>query len=475
MDQRGQQQEGYFAYRVDFHLETQAGHFYGNGKLKPWIFLHLSCQRYAHERLADSNVGRDISVLIGIHEERLSLAPIDTTLVRLVIEKNKKTGFTWKLQLPDLLAAFKARGLENPAVVLECPAAFGNLGEGSEDQKDEYYLVHAEGYEYGDEKSISGHSIKTGYSLRERGDVIARILEDLNGILVPDGPMERDFPAPNGSKTPKAMRNFEYISKLPTFNPEQQARLGPEGMEQRIKERLWERQGIVAEAIQRALRGETTPLFILWHEADTYQAVEEQMRHAFQLNKEDAFPPAFTPSPFWIDDPTLLRPLDTAGLVPADGRAFGDQMRKQHVAKREAWRSFLQRIVPSGSATRLAIIEIGKSRQPGIYPQQNIRGAVRDACALEGIASQMVQTVRRTNKGQAGRDEGQEEEIYSPATKGRVLNAVLDLSLRHLGALYGEPSKIYERAQLPCSTAQALDVIAFCRIKKNGSFNRPLA
>ncbi len=44
-----QEKEGYFAYRLDFHAQTQAGRFNNTGYLKPWIFLHLSCQRYAHE------------------------------------------------------------------------------------------------------------------------------------------------------------------------------------------------------------------------------------------------------------------------------------------------------------------------------------------------------------------------------------------------------------------------------------------
>ena len=471
IDQYGHFQRGYFAYRLDFHLETQAGRFYRTGKLKPWVFIHLSCQRYGHERLTEFNFGRDISVLIGMNEERLPFAPQDTTLVRLVVEKNKGE-FAWKLQLPKLLAAFNARKLENPAAILDHPAAFGNLHQSSGSKKDEYYLVHAEGYEYGDEKS-SGHAIKTGYSLRERGDVIASVLKDLQGVLVPDIPMERDFPAPNGAKTPIAMRDFEHISKLPAFSVQQQGRLGPGGMDQRVRERLRERQSLVAEAIRRALRGEPMHLFVFWREADTLQAVEEQLRHAFRLTKEEALPSGITS--IWIDNPTLLQPLDTEQLSPASGRSFDDQLRKQHIKKREDWRSFLQRVVPPRSGISFAMIEIGRSKQKGVYPQQSIYGAVRDACALESIPSQMLQTVTRTAKNQEEAEGGQAEETFSSKTKGRVLNAVLDLSLRQMGALYGEPHKIYEWAQLPAPISQELDVIAFCRVRKNIAFNDTLA
>ena len=66
------------------------------------------------------------------------------------------------------------------------------------------------------------------------------------------------------------------------------------------------------------------------------------------------------------------------------------------------------------------------------------------------------------------KQEKPEEPIsYSKAVKGRTLNAVLDITLRHTGTLYGLPSEIYQAAKIPESLTQQLDVIAFCRIKKN--------
>ena len=47
-DGEDKEKEGYFAYRLDFHVQTRAGRFNKANHLKPWIFLHLSTQRYAH-------------------------------------------------------------------------------------------------------------------------------------------------------------------------------------------------------------------------------------------------------------------------------------------------------------------------------------------------------------------------------------------------------------------------------------------
>ncbi|BAY67591.1 pPIWI_RE module domain-containing protein [Anabaena sp. FACHB-709] len=46
LDENGKERTGYFVYRLDFRLQTQAGRFNEISQIKPWIFLHLSCQRY---------------------------------------------------------------------------------------------------------------------------------------------------------------------------------------------------------------------------------------------------------------------------------------------------------------------------------------------------------------------------------------------------------------------------------------------
>lgn len=220
-DSNGKEREGYFAYRLDFRVQTQAGRFNAIDKLKPWVFTHLSCQRYAHEPLVETNYDRDISVLMGMNEARLSGYDVDSTLVRLVID-NSRGGQDkpWKFQLPELLAAFKARELIKPETILANPAAHGNLDDQPSCQKDEYYIVHAEGYKYQHESHKRNHSVKPSFSLRERGDIIAQVLELLNGTLIPDSSINSDIPAPSGRNTPLAMRGYDYVSKPSYFTPE---------------------------------------------------------------------------------------------------------------------------------------------------------------------------------------------------------------------------------------------------------------
>ncbi|MEH2354186.1 RNaseH domain-containing protein [Nostoc sp.] len=449
-DNNSKEREGYFAYRLDFNVQTQAGRFNNNGNLESWIFLHLSCQRYPHEPLLDGNYGRDISVLMGMNKARLSDYEVDSTLVRLVIENNgKEKENLWRLQLPELLASFKARALEQPENILNNPATLGNLNNSINwGDRDEYYLIHVEGYGYEHEKRKRGHSIKTGFSFVERGDIIARVLEPLNGVLIPDNPMQSDIPTPSGQKVPLAMRNYEFISR---------PRKGREFYQQ-----------IVADTICRALQGKPMHIFLIYREQDTCETVYQQLRDVFLLNENEDFPAHITVSKILIDNAKLLEKFNTDGLKPKDGSQFDRRMRDEHQAKRDLWRTFLkQRAIPlinfETNPHCLAIIEISRIKIKGVLPQQNIKGAIREACVREGISSQMIQTV--TPKPSDTEDGQDKLPSYSKPTKGRVMSAVLDGTLRQIGALYGLPSKVYEEAKIPKEIAQDLDVIAFYRHK----------
>ncbi|MEH2162255.1 MAG: RNaseH domain-containing protein [Nostoc sp.] len=469
-DEYGKEREGYFVYRLDFRVQTQTGRFNQNGKLKPWIFLDLSCQRYAHEPLIETNYGRDISVLMGMNEERLSGYDVDSTLIRLTIDNSaREDSKPWKLQLPNLLAAFKARALETTENILGNPAVYGNLDNNSNWNKDEYYLVHAEGYKYEHENHKRGHSIKPGFSLQESGDIIAQVLNILNGILIPDDLMQSDIPVPSGQKTPLAMRDYEDISKPLTFTKQQKEKLSEEDIQQRLDKRRKERQTIITDAIGRALQGKPIHLSILWRERDTYDVTIQNLRDAFLLNEEEDFPEHIKVSPVWIDNQNLLKPLDTAGYAPKDRQEFDKQIRNQHQMKLDAWRDFLrQKVIVSIDSTIkpycFAIIEIGQTKKKGVHPKQSIYRAVREACVLEKISSQMVQTVKPKS---SEKEDGSTNILpsYSKKTEGRILNAVLDVTLRQLGVLYGIPSEVYERAGIPKEIAKNLDVIALCRRK----------
>lgn len=455
VDQNGHEREGYFAYRLDFHVETQTGRLNEHDKLDPWIFMHLSCQRYAHERLQAGNYGRDVSILVGMHEARLPGVEIDTTLVRLTADlpQADREG-AWSNQVVDMLAAFQARDLVSPRLILDRPECYGNFGIGEQGQADEYYVVHAEGYEYGEATGRGhGHSVKTGYSLRERGDVMAQVLSLLAGVIEPDGPLRCDVPAPAGVKMPMAMRDYAFLSR---HNLENIATASPQA-----RERIEGYRRISAVAIQRALAGETMQIAVIWREQETRDAVLQQLREALRLQETDDFPPHVTVTTIHIDDPALLKPLDTAGVSSKEWTSFEQQLRREHQAKCQSWRSFLQRQLPPRAGHRFAIIELGRRPGKGFHPKQSIYGPVRNACALEHISSQMIRTV--TAKANAEGAAQDAEPTFTPQTSGRVQNAVLDMLLRQTGAQYGLPFEVYERASIPTELAGNMDVVALCR------------
>ncbi|XZN91774.1 MAG: RNaseH domain-containing protein [Microcoleus sp.] len=464
-EDNAQEREGYFAYRLDFHLHTQAGRFHPEGYLKPWVFIHISCQRYAHEPLVNANYGRDISILMGMNQARLGLDnyPIDSTLVRLTLENNASK--CWQEQLPDLLAKFKARPLIEPKKILSKPIKCGNLDNDDAWNKDEYYIVHSEGYEYkqeGQKGRGHGHYIKTGFSLKERADITNQVLQLLNGVLIGDRAMEFDRPVPAGKKMPLAMRDYEFLraSLLPSA-------LKPKKLTEEAKQQyITEKQIVIADAIKRATNNKQIYLFIIYYEEHTRILARQQLRDALLLQDGDNFPEHINVREVLINDPNLLEKLFVSGL-PSDNNNFDEEISKQHRLKRQAWQKFLKEQVIALVEQKtnydiFALIEIGTTKQPGIHPQQSIRGAVREACVLENINSQMLQTVKPKDK-----EKPEDDTTYSKVAQGRVLNAILDLILRQTGTLYSLPSEVYQVAGIPEDIAQKLDVIAFCRIEKN--------
>jgi hypothetical protein len=461
VDDSGKEKEGYFAYRLDFHVQTQAGRFNSEDFLKPWIFIHISCQRYAHEPLTTANHGRDISILMGMNKARLDEYPIDSTLVRLTVKNNASKS--WQEQLPDLLAVFKARPLVNPQDILNAPVDFGNLDNIDDWNQDEYYIIHAEGYAYKQESQKGrghGHSIKTGYSLRERADIIDRIVQLLDGAIVPDLPMECDLPTPSGKKLPLAMSDFESHRK--SLIPSE---LNKYAKTQSEKEKyIKEKQIIVADVVKPSANRNHLYIFVVYQEKHTRELVRQQLRQAFLIRENDDLPKHINVIDVFVDNPSLLEKLSVSGLR-SENDNFNEEIRKQHHLKRKEWQKFIQEKIllvvnDRHNCDLFAIIEIGTSKVKGVDPRQNIRGAVREACVLENISSQMLQTVKAKEKEELN------DTAYSKATEGRVLNAVLDLTLRQTGALYGMPSEIYKVAGIPEDTAKNLDVISFCRIQK---------
>ncbi|GAB4541093.1 MAG: hypothetical protein Tsb0014_32810 [Pleurocapsa sp.] len=457
------EREGYFAYRLDFHVHTQAGRFNNKGHLKPWVFLHLSCQRYAHEPLVNANHGRDISILMGMNTARIDNYPVDSTLVRLTIKNNNNKS--WQEQLPDLLAAFKARPLIKPQKILNNPTEHGNL-DNQTWNKDEYYLIHAEGYKYREEGQKSrghGHHIDTGFSLKERANITSKVLQLLDGILIPDKPMECDIKTPSGKKMPLAMRDYEYLRT--SLLPSALSKYSEEEKQIQIKDK----QNVIADAIKRNSQNNPIYLFIVYQEEHTKKLVYQQLRESLLLEESDEFPEYLIIEDVLIDDESLLDRIAVTGLASVN-KNFNKEIKRGHNKKRQAWQKFLQKniiekVKNKNNANIFAIIEIKKfPKTKGIDPRQNnIHAVIREACVLENINSQMLQTVKPTEK---------DETAYSKKTRGRTLNAVLDITLRQTGTLYGLPSEVYQAAKIPEKIASKLDVIAFCRIKKNNFIGR---
>lgn len=184
------------------------------------------------------------------------------------------------------------------------------------------------------------------------------------------------------------------------------------------------------------------------------------------LRKGDRFPDYLIVRDVLIEDSNLFDKISVSGL-PSVNNKFDEKIKKGHIKKRQAWQKFLKKnvltlIENKNNASIFAIIEIKKTQEKGIHPKQNLRSAIREACVLENINSQMLQTVKPTKK---------DDKVYSAKTKGRTLNAVLDTTLRQTGTLYGLPSKIYQAAKISEGVAQKLDVVAFCRVQKRNFGN----
>lgn len=108
---------------------------------------------------------------------------------------------------------------------------------------------------------------------------------------------------------------------------------------------------------------------------------------------------------------------------------------------------------------RVALVEIGSAK--GAHPEQSTRGAIREACAREDIASQLLRTVT----GKAKDKDGQPTDNFRKKDVGRAHNAILDLVVRQPAVLLGEPGEVYARAGLPPELAGELDIVALYRRK----------
>lgn len=437
----------YFAYRLDFSVQTQAGHFDANGKLRPWIFAHLSIQRYITERYRGGDKHRNISILVGCNRERFNGGwEHDTTLIRLSAEKRNGV-MEWATGVGSLLDDFAVRKLISPEEILADPFRCGSYG--GEAGGDEYYVVYAEGRKFGNKRE-RGNQIKTGTTLRERSQIMDGVLALLDGWLEVSKPLRKDAQNPQNTL---ALRDYDHMVK-------------PRSRGSAVEYASWR------TALKTSLEaGGYSHLYlvVLYRSSEFRRWAENQVEEALMEANEGDNPlvtVAFKPL-----ESLLYAPLDPGDLdpqiryLPPNQRPpkfmqkWKAQMRASYGKKREEWCQFLRKIDWPPNARRMMLID--STGEPNVHDDQKIKGAVRDACHRENILSQFIvgNLVMDKREKFAGRLDGH--------SRGRLKNAVLDLLVRQQGILYAPPREIYERAaNIDEALAGQLDVIAFCRVQR---------
>lgn len=441
----------YFAYRLDFSVQTQAGYS------AFWIFAHLSIQRYITGQYRSGDKHRNISVLVGYNREGFvngNRWDDDTTLIRLGVD----THLSWEGGIGRLLNDFSVRSLLTPGEILKYPARYGIYGDQKHQNENEYYAVYAEGRKFGD-ASKQEHQVKTGTSMRERSGIMEGVLRLLDGWLKVSLPLEYDTQNPQNTF---ALRDYSYMTSKRKDNTKQarswraalQASLANSGYTQAHLVVLY-RQPVSAVA----------PKFEEWADKQLEEALMGVDKGDSPLVRVTFQPlPALLYAPL---DPGDLDPqmcFKPASEKPANfNERWHKQMRLSYRTKRDAWSNFLQGIDWQTNARRLVLID-----SPGNFDfagnklpyGQAIKGAVREACVREGISSQFIVGNLKldTRPKFAARLNGN--------SAGRLKNGVLDLLLRQQGILYTPPREIYQHAaKLDAATAAQLDVVAFCRVE----------
>ena len=409
--------EGFGSYKLEFHLETQTG------RDTPWMFVSLHAQRYVCEALTDPNHRRRVSVLTAANRAKLDDFRTDTTLVKLRASENKENVFKWDDNLVELLERIGAIPLETPNNILAIPQKYWHpSGLVPDYGNDEYYIVHAEGYCYGDNKAE--HQLEAGFSTTDSATVYEQVVEKHLTMLERDKPLETDNRPFSNVKTPRAMRDFQFMSKPERLKP-----------------------GEMAKMIQRALRGQEMLVAILWNTEDTRDGIFLALREVFLLKAHDTFPSNIT---------IINKRVGPALLETIDKENFNSSY-KQRIRD---WKGFLQSCLPKPSNC-FAIIEMLKS-------SWKVKDVARTACVQEGITSQMVRSIRLKldESGQQAYLGGQDNH------KHRANSVAREVVLRHIGGMYGDPQEIY---QVAGAKDKNLEVIAFFLKQTQGNISYPIA
>ena len=439
--------EGYFAYKFEFSLQTQAG------RSRPWMFVSLHAQRYAHEPLTHPNDRRRVSILTAANRARLDDFHTDTTLINLRTSEVEKS-FDWENNISELLVRIGAIPLRSPDDIFAAPHNYWQpLGLEPDFRNDEYYIVHAEGYGYGENED--GHQLEAGFSMTDSAEVLEKVISEHLPILYQDNPLALDdFPVPSGKKKPLALNDYTSWTTEP-----QMKSVGWGSQEERRTERAQRYfqqrskfQQLMTDAISRALRGGELLIAILWNTEDTRDGIIKALREAFLLNPSDDYPSNVKVEDHYVSS-LLLEKLVTANETPYE---------KAHHTVMAKWREFLRDKV-TVHENRVAIIEtFGKGKSWGV------KGAVREACVREGITSQMVESIRMKDD-----ESGSRVYIGGPRNHEHRANSVAhEAVLRHIGMLFGDPKAIYEAAGV---NEENLELLGFFLMQTKTNIRYPVA
>jgi hypothetical protein len=438
--------DGYFAYKFEFSLQTQAG------RSRPWMFVSLHAQRYADKPLTHPNDRRRVSILTAANRQRLDDFHKDTTLINLRTREVEKK-FDWNDNISELLVRINAIPLRSPNDIFAEPQNHWQpLGLEPDFRNDEYYIVHAEGYGYGENEE--GHQIEAGFSMTDTAEVLEKVISEHLPILKQDSPLNLDdFPAPSGKKKPLALNDYTTWSVEPPMKPvawgSKEKR--EEERTQRYIQQRSKFQVIMTDSISRALRGGELLIVILWNTEDTRAGILKALREALLLNPGDDYPSNIKIEDHYVSS-HLLEKMETKEMP----------YEKAHHVLMTKWREFIKEKVTAHN-NRMAIIEtFGKGKSWGV------KGAAREACVREGITSQMVESIRMKED-----ESGSKVYLGGPRNHEHRANSVAyEAVLRHIGILFGDPKAIYEAAGV---SQENLELLTFFLMQTKTNIRYPVA
>lgn len=454
------EKEGTFAYKLEFHLQTQVG------SPHHWLHVYVRCRRYIDDEVTHTNWGRDVSIMVGIERPRLTGWDVSPTLVRLRLTGGH-THPRWLDDPAELLSAMKARNLIKPEQLLKNPRHYRKASADS--GFDEYYVIHSEGIK-------PSHDVKTGFDfaeLREVTTAVGNILglePSLGQTLAPDEDAYLTrLSRPFSMYTSSSMHSKQFIKKRPD-----------EIKEQNQRENNLVRQDLLTQALQRATQGHTVTILLCWSDDATRKTLLQEIRYALFLNEDDPFPDYIhivePPEPITGD---LLTPLDAGTLNPKGlyikyassyerkkfQKQWQAQMNRAFQNKTELWKGYLKRVLPTWQGYGLVLVELRSLDIKQYDDAQDNKGAIRQACNMLGLASQMLYPIQQKQDGS-----------ISNAHKYRMRNAVTDLLYRQTGMVYDLPSLLYKEAKVPQDIVERLDTVALYNLYSSKyKVNYPMA